>query len=68
MTAAGIKTRDDFLRKIGKMQSARCRLCKIAREARGESTDSLVDETHSHINSRGCEGLATSVTAAHHSI
>jgi len=57
-----------FLTKIGKMQSAGCRLCRIAREARGESTGSLADETLGHINSAGCEGRATTVTAAHHSI
>jgi len=57
-----------FLTKIGKMQSAGCRLCKIAREARGESTDGLANETHGHINNAGCEGMATTVTAAHHSI
>jgi len=57
-----------FLTKIGKMQSAGCRLCKIARDARGESTDGLADETHGHMNSAGCEGMATTVTAAHHSI
>jgi len=57
-----------FLTKIGKMQSAGCRLCTIAREARGESTDGLADETHGHIKSAGCEGMATTVTAAHHSI
>jgi len=57
-----------FLTKIGKMQSAGCRLCRIAREARGESTDGLADETNGHINSAGCEGMATTVTAAHHSI
>jgi len=50
------------------MQSAGCRLCKIVREARGESTDGLADETHGHINSAGCEEMATTVTAAHHSI
>jgi len=54
--------------KICKMQSVGCRLCRIAREALGESTDSLADETHGHINSAGCEGMATTVTAAHHSI
>jgi len=58
----------NFLTKIGKMQSAGCRLCKIARQARGESTDGLADETHGHINSAGCEGMATIVTATHHSI
>jgi len=44
-----------FLKKIGMMQS----VCRIAREARSESTDGLVDETHGHINSAGCEGMAT---------
>jgi len=61
-------TTASFQTKIGKMQSAGCRLCKIAREARGASTDGLADETHSHINSAGCEGMATTVTATHHSI
>jgi len=31
-------------------------------------TEDLVDETHGHINSAGCEEMATTVTAAHHSI
>jgi len=57
-----------FLTKIGKMQSAGCRLCRIAREDRDGSTDGLAAETHGHINSAGCEGMATTVTAAHHSI
>jgi len=47
------------------MQSALCRLCRIAREARGESTDGLAAEKHGHINSTGCKGMATTVTAAH---
>jgi len=57
-----------FLTKIGKMQSAGCRLCRTVREARGESTDCLAAETHGHINSAGCERMTTTVTAAHHSI
>jgi len=57
-----------FLTKSGNMQSAGCRLCRIARAARGESTDGLAAETLGHINSAGCEGMATTVTAAHHSI
>ena len=52
--------------KIGKMQSAG--LCRIAREALGESTDGLAAETYSHINYAGCEVVAMTVTAAHHSI
>jgi len=52
------------------MQSGGCRLCRIAREAQGESTDGLADGTHGHghINSAGCEGMATTVTAAYHCI
>jgi len=57
-----------FLTKIGEMQSAGCLLCRIAREARGESSDGLAAETHGHINSAGCEGMATTVTTAHHFI
>ena len=53
---------------IGKIHSAGCRLCRIAREAPGESTDGLAAETHGHIKSAGCEGMAMTVTAAHHSI
>jgi len=60
--------RTNFLTKIGKMQSAGCWLSRMVREARGESTDGLADETHGHINSVGCEEMATTVTAAHHSI
>jgi len=35
---------------------------------RGKNTDGLAVETYSHINSAGCEGMAMTVTAAHHSI
>jgi len=68
MAVAGNIPTASFLTKIGKMQSAGCRLCRIAREARGESTNGLVDETHGDINSAGCKGMATTVTGAHHSI
>jgi len=68
MAAAGNMPTASFLTKIGKMHSAGCRLCRTAREAQGESTDGLVDETHGHINSAGCEGMATTVMAVHHSI
>jgi len=37
-----------FLMKLVKMPSAGCRLCRIAREVRGESTHGLAAETHSH--------------------
>jgi len=68
MAVAGNMPTASFLTKIGKTQSAGCRLCRIAREARGESTDGLAAETLDHINSAGCEGMTTTVTAAHHSI
>ena len=68
MAVAGITRTASFLTEISKMQSTGCRLCRIAREARGESTDSLAAETHGHIHSAGCEVMATTVTAAHHSI
>ena len=35
--------------------------CRIVRETRCESTDSLAAETHGHINSAGCEGMATAL-------
>ena len=65
--SAGNTPTASFLTKIGKMQSAWCQLCRIAQEARGESTDGLVAEKHRHINSAGCERMATTVMAAHHS-
>jgi len=68
MAVAGNTPTASLLTKIGKMLSAGCLLCRIAREARGESTDGLAFETHSHISSAGCEGMATTVSAAHHSI
>ena len=68
MAVAGFTPRASFLTKIGKMPAAGCRLCRIAQEAQGESTDGLAAETHGHINGLGCEGMATTVTAAHHFI
>ena len=35
---------------------------------RGENTDGLAAKTLRHINSAGWEGMATTVTATHHSI
>jgi len=68
VAVAGITPTASFLIKIGKIQSAGCRLCSIVREARGESSDGLAAETHGHINRVCCERMATTVTAAHHSI
>jgi len=51
-------------------QDAIRRVSVVQNSARGpsESTEGLVDETQGHINSAGCEEMATTVTAAHHSI
>jgi len=68
MAVAGNTPTASFLTKIDKIQSEECRLCRIAREAPGESIDGLADETHGHVNSAGCRGMATTVTAAHHSV
>jgi len=35
---------------------------QIARGARGESTDNLAAETHGHINSAGCKGMAMTLS------
>ena len=67
---SGRKYANSQFTNIDKIQSAGCRLCRIAREARCESTDGLSAPTHGHINSEGCEGIiqATKVTTAHHRI
>jgi len=65
MAVAGQMRTASFLTKIGEKQSEGCRLCRIAREAREESNDGLAVETHGHINSAGCEGMATTFTATH---
>jgi len=64
-----------YLTKIGDRQSesAGCRLCRILREARGDSTDvwrGKADTSWSHNgNIAGCrEKMAMTVTATHHSI
>jgi len=67
MAVAGNTPTAHFLTKIGKMQLAGYRLCRIAREARGESTVGLAAKTHGHINSVSYEGMTTTVTAAHYS-
>jgi len=63
---AGRTPTASFLTKIGKMQSTGWRLCRIAQEARGESTDGLAAETHGYIDGIGCKRMATKVTSAHH--
>ena len=51
--------------KIKQRSDVSCRLCKKAREQRGASTENLPEETYGHINSAFCDGMSTTVTAAH---
>ena len=57
-----------WLAKIKQRSDVSCRLCKRAREHCGASTENLPEETYGHINSAFCDGMATTVTAAHHFI
>jgi len=57
-----------WLAKSKQQSDVSCRLCKRAQEQRGASTDNLLEETYGHINSAFCDGMATTVTAAHHFI
>jgi len=41
---------------------------KRAREQHSVSTENLPEQTYGHINSAFCDGMATTVTAAHHFI
>jgi len=59
---------DKWLAKIKQQSDVICRLCKKAQEQRGASTKYLPEETYGHINSAFCDGMATTVTAAHHFI
>ena len=57
-----IQNRQDAISRVSAVQDSSSGLTP------GESTDGLAAETHGHINSAGCKGMATTVTAAHHSI
>jgi len=57
-----------WLAKTKQRSDVSCRLCKRAREQRGASTVNLPGETYGQINSAFCDGMATTVTAAHHFI
>jgi len=68
MAIAGIILVSKWLAKIKERSDVSCRLCQRAREQRGASTENLLEETYGHINSAFCDGMATTVTAAHHII
>ena len=68
MTIAGIIQVSKWLAKIKQRSDVKWRLCKKAREQRGASTGNLPEEMYEHINSAFCDGMKTTVTAAHHFI
>jgi len=68
MAIAGIIPVAKWLTKIKQLSDVSCRLCKRAREQRGASIGNLPEETYGHINGAFCDGMATTVTAAHHFI
>jgi len=68
MAVAGIIPVAKWLAKIKQRSDVSCRLFKRAREQRGASTGNLPKETYGHISSAFCDGMATTVTVAHHSI
>ena len=68
MAIAGIILVAKWLANIKQRSDVSCRLCKRAREQRGASTENLTEETYGHINSAFCDGMATTVTVAHHFI
>jgi len=68
MAIAGIILVAKWLAKIKQRSHISCRLCKMAREQHGVSTENLPEETYGHINSAFCDGMATTVAAAHHFI
>jgi len=68
MAIAGIIPVAKWLAKIKQRSYVSCRLCKRAREQRGASTQNLPEEMYGHINSAFCDGMATTVTAAHYFI
>jgi len=65
MAIAGIIPVAKWLAKIKQRSDVICRLCKRAREQHSASTGNLPEETYGHINSAFCDGMATTVTAAH---
>jgi len=68
MAIAGIVLVAKWLAKMKQRSDVGCRLRKRAREQGGANTEKLPEETHGHINNAFCNGMATTVTAAHHFI
>jgi len=68
MAIAGIIQGVKWLAKIKQRSDVSCRLCKKAREQRCASTENLPEVMYGHINSAFCDGMETTVTAAHHFI
>jgi len=68
MAIAGTIPVAKWLAKLKRRSDVGYRLCKRAREQRGARTLNLPERTYGHINSAFFDGMATTVTAAHHFI
>ena len=68
MAIAGIIRVAKWLAKIKQRSDVGCRLCKRAREQHGASTANLPEETYGYNNSAFCDGMTTTMMAAHHFI
>jgi len=65
---AGVIPAAKWLAKIKQRSDVSSRLWKKAREQCGLRTENLPEETYGHISNAFCDGIATTVTAAHHFI
>jgi len=65
MATAGIISVAKWPAKVKQRSDVSCKLCKRAREQRSASTENLPEETYEHINCAFCDGMVTTVTAAH---
>jgi len=68
MAIAGVIPAAKWLAKIKQRSDVSSRLCKRAREQRSASTENMPEETYGHFSNAFCDGIATTVTAAHHFI
>ena len=65
---AGIISVARWLAKIKQRSDVDYRLYIRAQEQHAASTENMPEETYGHINSAFCDGMATTVMAAHHFI
>jgi len=68
MAIAGIILVAKRLARFNQRSDVNCRLFKWAREQHGVSAKNLPEEMYVHINNAFCDGMTTTITAAHHFI